>query len=78
MACGTPAIAYRTGSVPEVIDHGVTGFIVNSEDEAVRAVKELGRIDRRQVRARFEERFGANRMAETYEGHYRKLVQSSG
>jgi hypothetical protein len=63
MACGTPVIAYRAGSVPEVIDEGVTGFIVENEAEAVRAVKELARIDRRKVRARFEERFTSDRMA---------------
>src|SRR6185312_15140029 len=46
MACGTPVIAFRHGSVPEVIDDGVTGFIVDSEEEAVRAVRRLGEIDR--------------------------------
>ena len=63
MACGTPVIAYRHGSVPEVIDEGVTGFVVDSEEEAVRAVRRLGEIDRRQVRACFERRFTARRMA---------------
>ena len=47
MACGTPVIAYRSGSVPEVIDDGVTGFIVESEEEAVDAVNKLARLDRR-------------------------------
>jgi glycosyltransferase involved in cell wall biosynthesis len=74
MACGTPVIAYRSGSVPEVIDDGVTGFIVDSEQEAIRAVSEASRLDRRKVRARFEERFSANRMARQYETQYRKLV----
>jgi glycosyltransferase involved in cell wall biosynthesis len=74
MACGTPVIAYRSGSVPEVVDDGVTGFIVDSEEEAVNAVKQLARLDRRKVRARFEERFSARRMAREYESHYRKLV----
>jgi len=74
MACGTPVIAYRAGSVPEVVEHGVTGFIVETEDEAVQAVKEIDRIDRRRVRARFEERFTANRMAAAYELHYRQLL----
>jgi glycosyltransferase involved in cell wall biosynthesis len=63
MACGTPVIAYRSGSVPEVVEDGVTGFIVENEDQAVRAVGDLGRLDRRTVRARFEERFSASRMA---------------
>jgi glycosyltransferase involved in cell wall biosynthesis len=63
MACGTPVIAYRSGSVPEVIDDGLTGFIVESEEEAVDAVNRLARLDRRKVRERFEERFSAHRMA---------------
>jgi glycosyltransferase involved in cell wall biosynthesis len=60
MACGTPVIAYRSGSVPEVVEDGVTGFIVDNEEQAVRAVGDLGRLDRRKVRARFEERFSAD------------------
>jgi glycosyltransferase involved in cell wall biosynthesis len=76
MACGTPVIAYRAGSVPEVIEDGVTGFIVDTEDDAVEAVRKLGRIDRRQVRARFEQRFAANRMAKAYERLYQSLVES--
>jgi glycosyltransferase involved in cell wall biosynthesis len=74
MACGTPVIAYRSGSVPEVIEDGVTGFIVEDEEQAVHAVRQLGRLDRRKIRARFEERFSANRMAGEYESQYRKLV----
>jgi glycosyltransferase involved in cell wall biosynthesis len=74
MACGTPVIAYRSGSVPEVLEDGLTGFIVESEDQAVRAVGELHRLDRRKIRSRFEERFSAKRMAMGYEELYRKLV----
>jgi glycosyltransferase involved in cell wall biosynthesis len=74
MACGTPVIAYRSGSVPEVIEDGVTGFIVESQEEAIDAVKQLARLDRRKVRQRFEERFSAHRMARAYEGHYRQLI----
>ncbi|MEY9748632.1 glycosyltransferase involved in cell wall biosynthesis [Bradyrhizobium japonicum] len=74
MACGTPVIAYRSGSVPEVVEDGVTGFIVDGEEQAIRAVKELRRLDRRVVRARFEERFVASRMANDYETRYRELV----
>src|SRR5262249_12622365 len=70
MACGTPVIAFRSGSVPEIVEHGVTGFIVENEEEAIRAVKQLDQIDRRVVRARFEERFSAKWMAEEYVGHY--------
>jgi glycosyltransferase involved in cell wall biosynthesis len=75
MACGTPVIAYRHGSVPEVIDEGVTGFVVDSEEEAVRAVRRLGEIDRRQVRACFERRFTAARMAREYVALYEDLVR---
>ncbi|MBB4359227.1 glycosyltransferase involved in cell wall biosynthesis [Bradyrhizobium sp. CIR18] len=77
MACGTPVIAYRSGSVPEVIEHGVTGFIVENEDQAVKAVGELGKLDRRRVRARFEERFTARRMARQYEDRYRALIAAT-
>jgi len=77
MACGTPVIAYRAGSVPEVIDDGVTGFIVDSEEQAVSAVRELPRLDRRKVRARFEERFSAHRMARQYESRYRELIAAA-
>jgi glycosyltransferase involved in cell wall biosynthesis len=74
MACGTPVIAYRSGSVPEVIEDGVTGFIVDGEEDAIRAVRKLPRLDRRAIRARFEERFTAVRMAKQYETRYRELV----
>ncbi|WP_338695762.1 glycosyltransferase family 4 protein [Bradyrhizobium sp. 26S5] len=74
MACGTPVIAYRSGSVPEVIEDGVTGFIVDNEEQAIRAVNDLGRLDRRAVRARFEDRFTSSRMAQDYEARYRELV----
>jgi glycosyltransferase involved in cell wall biosynthesis len=73
MACGTPVIAYRSGSVPEVVEDGVTGFIVENEEQAVRDVGDLGRLDRRKVRARFEERFSADRMAR----EYRELIAAA-
>jgi glycosyltransferase involved in cell wall biosynthesis len=66
MSCGTPVIAYNHGSVPEVIDHGVTGFIVNGEDEAVVAVHRLTMLNRLMVRMRFEERFTVERMTNDY------------
>ncbi|CUT11563.1 Glycosyltransferase [Bradyrhizobium sp.] len=78
MACGTPVIAYRSGSVPEVVEDGVTGFIVDGEEQAIRAVKELGRLDRRVIRVRFEERFAASRMAHEYETRYRNLIARGG
>ena len=74
IACGTPVIAYRSGSVPEVVEDGVTGFIVDGEQEAIEAVEKVVRLDRRRVRARFEERFVASRMAREYEKRYRELV----
>jgi glycosyltransferase involved in cell wall biosynthesis len=74
MACGTPVIAFRSGSVPEVIDHGITGFIVDNEKEAIEAIKRLDKLDRRQVRAHFEQRFAAGRMAMEYLRHYEKLM----
>jgi glycosyltransferase involved in cell wall biosynthesis len=74
MACGTPVIAFRSGSVPEVIDDGITGFVVEGESEAIQAIKRLGELDRRKVRSRFEERFTAKRMAIEYVTHYEVLA----
>jgi glycosyltransferase involved in cell wall biosynthesis len=74
MACGTPVIAFRAGSVPEVIDDGVTGFIVDSEEEAVRAVGLFGKLNRREIRRTFERRFTARRMADDYVDIYRQLA----
>jgi glycosyltransferase involved in cell wall biosynthesis len=66
MACGTPVIAWRQGSVPEVIDDGVSGMIVCSLEEAIGAVRQIPLINRRAVRDRFEKRFTAARMAADY------------
>ena len=74
MACGTPVIAYRSGSVPEVIDDGVSGFIVESIDESVEAVRRLGELDRRVVRRTFEERFTVERMTRDYVRVYERLI----
>ena len=74
LACGVPVIAFRGGSVPEVIDHGVTGFIVESVDEAIAAVNAVDRLDRRQCREAFERRFSAPRMGEDYMTIYEALV----
>jgi glycosyltransferase involved in cell wall biosynthesis len=76
MACGTPVVAFRSGSVPEVIDECVTGFIVDGEEEAINAIKRLGQLDRRRVRARFEQRFTAERMAQEYVRHYRSVMEA--
>jgi glycosyltransferase involved in cell wall biosynthesis len=74
MACGTPVIAFRRGSVPEIIEHGVTGFIVDDLDGAARAVAEVARLDRNECRAHFEEHFSAARMAEDYLRIYERLL----
>lgn len=73
MACATPVIAFRCGSVPEVIEHGVSGFIVESEDEALSAIAALPDLDRARVRGAFDARFTARRMAEDYVALYRGL-----
>jgi glycosyltransferase involved in cell wall biosynthesis len=74
MACATPVIAFRRGSVPEVVDDGVTGFIVDDEDQAVAAARRLNSLDRAQVRRVFDERFTARRMTEDYLNIYRRLI----
>lgn len=76
MACGTPVIAWNRGSVPEVVDHGVTGYIVDSEEEALAALSKIDRIDRRTVRAVFERRFAARTMARSYLDLYARLLKS--
>jgi glycosyltransferase involved in cell wall biosynthesis len=75
MACGTPVLAFRCGSVPEVVDDGVTGLIVDTVDEAVRKMPRLLALDRRAVRQRFEERFSATRMAKSYLHVYHALLK---
>jgi len=72
MACGAPVIAFNRGSVPEVLDHGVSGFIVEDETSAVGAVERLDQLSRARVRRQFEARFTARRMAEDYLALYRR------
>jgi glycosyltransferase involved in cell wall biosynthesis len=76
LACGTPVIAWRNGSVPEVIEDGRTGFIVASEEEAVQAVGWVSSLSRLVCRKVFEERFDAARMARDYLKVYRRLVHT--
>ncbi len=75
MACGTPVLAFRQGSVPEIIDDGVTGRIVDTVEEAIVALPQVLALDRRAVRRRFEERFSASRMAKDYVSVYRSLLK---
>jgi len=77
MACGTPVIAWNCGSVPEIIDHGETGFIVDSIEAAVEAVQRIGELDRARVRRRFEERFSARTMARNYVAIYERLLANA-
>ena len=77
MACGTPVIAFNCGSVPEIVDDGLTGFVVDSEDAAVAAVPRLQRLSRAAIRTRFERRFSARRMAGDYVSLYREMAISA-
>lgn len=74
LACGTPVIAFNRGSVPEIIEHGVTGFIVEDEDGAVEAVRRLGEIDRARCRRAFLERFSVRRMVADHLSLYRRFA----
>jgi glycosyltransferase involved in cell wall biosynthesis len=74
MACGTPVIAYRHGSVPEVMDEGVSGFVVDDLEEAVAAAQRVGDLDRARVRAAFDARFTVERMARRYVETYERLI----
>ncbi len=75
MACGTPVIAFRRGSVPEVVDDGLTGFIVDDEDAAIKAFDRLPQLSRAKIRGHFEHRFTARRMALDYLDVYRRLAE---
>jgi glycosyltransferase involved in cell wall biosynthesis len=76
MACGTPVIAFNCGAVPEIMDDGLTGFVVDTVDQAVAAVGELDTLFRPSIRSRFEERFSVGAMAREYLGIYEKLLTS--
>jgi glycosyltransferase involved in cell wall biosynthesis len=66
LACGTPVVAYRRGSIPEIIDDGSTGFVCDGLDDMTTAIQHISEIDRRQCRRSFEERFTVGRMAQDY------------
>jgi glycosyltransferase involved in cell wall biosynthesis len=74
MACGTPVIAFNSGSVPEIVEHGVTGLVVADEAAAVAATRAIPRLSRAVVRRRFEQRFTARRMAEDYLTLYHRIA----
>ncbi|MDP9027800.1 MAG: glycosyltransferase family 4 protein [Actinomycetota bacterium] len=78
MACGTPVVAYRRGSMPELIDEGVTGFVVDGLGDAVAAVDRAASLDRSAVRTVAERRFGVDRMVDEYLAIYRRLVAGTG
>jgi glycosyltransferase involved in cell wall biosynthesis len=77
MACGTPVIAYNRGSVPEIVEENLTGFIVEDEISAAAVVNRLAQLDRGMIRKQFETRFTARRMALDYLAAYRKLMEAS-
>jgi glycosyltransferase involved in cell wall biosynthesis len=77
MACGTPVIAYNRGSVVEIIQEGLTGFIVEDETSAITAVDRLSQLDRDAIRKEFEQRFTARRMALDYLAAYRGLMEEA-
>lgn len=76
MACGTPVVAWHCGSVPEVLEEGISGYIVRSETEALAAIRRVGELDRRRVRAAFERRFTSATMAHAYLDIYATLLTS--
>ena len=78
MACGTPVLAFRHGAVAEVIDEGVTGYVVDTVEEGIAALGRVLALDRRQVRQRFEERFSVRRMAHDYVKIYETPDRCSG
>ncbi|MCC8402036.1 glycosyltransferase family 4 protein [Paraburkholderia sp. MMS20-SJTN17] len=77
MACGTPVIAFNRGSVPEVIDHGVTGYICEDVQDAIGALQRVDELSRTEIRARFERRFSARTMALNYVGSYTSLLHAT-
>ena len=74
MACGTPVIAFNAGAVSEIVEPGLTGFVVNDEAEAIAAIDKLPQLSRTKIRRRFEERFTARRMAQEYIETYESLM----
>jgi len=78
MASGTPVVAYRRGSMPEIIDEGITGFAVDGVDEAVAAVPRAGALDRSLVQERARARFDVDRMVDGYLDVYERVLRHAG
>ena len=78
MACGTPVVAYRRGSMPELVEDGVTGFLVGDVEQAVAAVAEVGALDRARVRRHAVAHFGLDRMTDEYLAAYKAVVDGGG
>jgi len=76
MACGTPVIAFKKGSVPEVVVNGKTGFVVNNEEGMINAIKKIDQINRKQCRKHVEEKFSLEKMIDGYEEIYREISKS--
>ncbi|MDE2514016.1 MAG: glycosyltransferase family 4 protein [Alphaproteobacteria bacterium] len=77
MACGVPVIGFHAGAVPEIVEDGVTGFVVANEEEAVHAIARIPSLSRTRIRQRFKERFSARRMASDYVAIYRNLIDAA-
>jgi glycosyltransferase involved in cell wall biosynthesis len=77
-SCGTPVIAYRNGAVPEIMEEGVTGYVVNNQDDAIRATQNLDAFDRSGCRAVFDQRFTVTQMANSYLSIYQKVIKTHG
>ncbi len=75
MACAVPVVAYPLGSVPEIIEDGISGFLVHNVEEAAAALKNLSTVDRRKCRRAFEERFSVKRMAHDYLAIYDRITK---
>jgi glycosyltransferase involved in cell wall biosynthesis len=77
MACGTPVIAYNRGAAPEIVEDGVTGFVVEDETSAIAAVKNISMLSRAMIRQRFEQKFTSTRMAQDYLRAYESVCAQS-
>ncbi|KPI45746.1 uncharacterized protein AB675_382 [Cyphellophora attinorum] len=77
MACGCPVVAFGVGSVPEVLENGVTGFVVDTEEEAVQALRRIRSLDRQRIRQSFEQRFTSTTMAKKYVKVYERIIQEA-